>query len=172
MMIYKKATLADMLLCKDRRAYIQTEMIKKYKSTLICLTLNIPGEYKASDEIKSVFDIAKNRIKASLNDKKIDIVKEYEINEFTGFELYFAVKNDAVNIKNICVEIENQDRLSRLFDIDIFDENYNKIDRNFLNQPTRKCLVCNKEAKGCARSRAHSLEELQNIITNLIKEYI
>ncbi len=161
-----------MLLCKDRRVYIQNEMIRKYKNTLICLTLNIPGEYKASEDIEKIYEIAKSRIKDSLKIENVDVIKEFEIKEHTGFEFYICADKDAIKIKNICMEIEDKDKLSRLFDIDIIDKDNKKIDRNGLNYQPRKCLICQNEAKGCARNRTHSLEELANEINKIIKEHI
>ncbi len=172
MMNYKAVSLEDMLLCREKRAYIQNEMINKYKNSLICLTLNIPGEYKVSDNIKIAFDIAKKRILDKLSINNIKIVKELEIKEHTGFEFYLAVDFDAILIKKLCIEIENQDKLSRLFDIDILDKNKNKIDRNLLEIPVRKCLMCNEEAKVCSRSRKHSVKELIDEINIIIENHI
>lgn len=43
------------------------------------------------------------------------------------------------------------------------------ISRSDLNLASRRCLICEDDAKACGRSRKHSIEEMQAAITQLIE---
>ncbi|MBR6901803.1 MAG: citrate lyase holo-[Synergistaceae bacterium] len=61
-------------------------------------------------------------------------------------------------------KIENENKFGRLFDIDVIDADGNKLSRkNF-----RKCLICGKQAQECARSRTHSVKEMQEAVEKLL----
>lgn len=57
--------------------------------------------------------------------------------------------------------------LGLIFDMDVLDANGIKFSR-----PTyRKCLLCDRQAQDCARSRRHSVSELQDKIGDLLMEF-
>ncbi len=68
-------------------------------------------------------------------------------------------------IKNITIAIEESSQLGRLFDIDVIDVNFEKLSRKSF----RKCLICEKQAQECGRSRKHSIEELQNKVEEILE---
>ena len=45
------------------------------------------------------------------------------------------------------------------------------ISRKTLGVPARRCLLCAEEAHACGRSRAHSLQQLQKAIEEIIHGY-
>ena len=45
--------------------------------------------------------------------------------------------------------------------------NYAAISRRDLGQSPRKCFICDRPAKECARSRRHSVAEMQDYISEL-----
>ena len=55
--------------------------------------------------------------------------------------------------------------------MDVLDQEGKSVSRTSMSFPQRRCLVCGKDAKLCARSRAHSVEELQSRIAMLIDAY-
>ena len=62
----------------------------------------------------------------------------------------------AVKIKKLMTTMEETHILGRLFDIDVLDANGQKLSRDM----PRRCLLCDKQAQICARSRRHSVSEL------------
>ena len=48
---------------------------------------------------------------------------------------------------------------ARLLDIDVMDKD-GTVSRKELGLDARKCLICDDDAKVCARSQKHSMEEL------------
>ena len=51
--------------------------------------------------------------------------------------------------------------MGRLFDMDVLCPDGKKVDRQELGREGRKCLICGGPAQVCARSRAHTVSELQ-----------
>ena len=156
----------EILNCREKRVVIQNEMIRKYNMPVISFTMNIPGPIKTNNEIKKAFDIGKNLILEKLKENNIEILEIQELNENTGNELFVSVNSSAEKIKNITVSIEESSELGRLFDIDVIDENFEKLSRKSF----RKCLICEKQAQECGRSRKHSVGELQNKVEKILSK--
>jgi holo-ACP synthase len=70
------------------------------------------------------------------------------------------VEEDAQTAKRMLVELEANHALGRFWDLDVIDSEGNLISRTELGYESRKCFICDGEAKACARSRKHSYEEL------------
>ena len=80
----------------------------------------------------------------------------------TGCEAYVAVDGDALAVKRICVSLEDELPLGRLFDMDVLDANGEKLDRSAVGGGERNCIVCGASGRGCASRRLHSIDALQN----------
>ena len=86
----------------------------------------------------------------------------------TGPEGYICVKDmEPVELKKIAVHAEETSPLGRLFDIDVLIAE-GGISRAALGAPPRRCLICQRDAKACARSRAHSMEDLLAEVDKII----
>lgn len=156
----------EILNCREKRVVIQNAMIRKYRKPVISFTMNIPGPIKTNNEIKNTFDIGKNLILEKLKENNIAILEIQELNENTGNELFISVDSQAEKIKNITIAIEESSELGRLFDIDVIDINFEKLSRKSF----RKCLICEKQAQECGRSRKHSVGELQNKVEKILSK--
>ena len=58
--------LADMLAARERRVYLQQELIRRFGCPLICLTLNIPGPVKVLPFTPEAFEEGCRRIEDAL----------------------------------------------------------------------------------------------------------
>ena len=161
-----KVDLQQMLLRREQRVNQQNDFLVKYKhSMLISFCMNIPGPIKTNELIRKAFDIGKNSLLNSLSDNNVIINECLELHEDTGDELLLCVKNIAPDaLKGLMINIENASDLGRLFDIDVIDSDRNKLSRKTF----RKCLICDKQAQECARSRAHSVKEMQDAVEKII----
>ncbi len=68
--------------------------------------------------------------------------------------------------------IEDNHPLGRLLDIDVYDAEYNQISRSDLGHKPRACLICDDIAHYCIRSNKHSLAEVQNVIREMLIDYL
>ena len=82
------------------------------------------------------------------------ILDSLETHEDTGDELMLSICN-----------IEDSSPVGRLYDIDIIDIDGRKLSRSHY----RKCLICEKQAQECARSRTHTVREMQNAVEKLLQ---
>lgn len=167
-------TLPQMLTARERRAQKQRELLAKYHASLICFTMNIAGPVKNNSLITQGFALGNRFLRQSLSAHKIECVHEEIINEITGNEAFYVIDMDAKALKKLTVEIEDASPLGRLFDMDVLNAEGIKAERTELGLSERLCLICQRPAKECARSRAHTMEQLQSrtrrILTQAIDE--
>jgi holo-ACP synthase len=167
----KEVSLEDLLLAREQRAQRQKELIERHKAGLISFTVNIPGNNKDSQLSRRIFDAGLSAIKRGFQLNGIKIIHEEANYKFTGAEAFVSVDADEIQIKKICVEIEENHPMGRLFDIDVIDRKCNLIQRDTLKKRKRKCLLCEEDAYSCARSKKHRLEELLFKIKEIADEY-
>ena len=163
----KEINLTQMLKRREERFNEQKFFLDKFHLPLISFSMNIPGPVKTNDDIFNAFMFGKKLLLDELNNIHADINEILEIHEDTGDELLLSIKNiSPENLKNLTLKIENDYDIGRLFDIDVIDEKGNKLSRKTF----RKCLICDKQAQECARSRTHSVEEMQIAVEKLLSQ--
>ena len=163
----QEINLAQMLTRREKRSEEQKFFLDKYKSPLISFSMNIPGPVKTNSLIRKAFDTGKNLILDSLAEIHAKINDSIETHENTGDELLLSISNIPPDeLKNLSLKIENNSQIGRLFDIDVIDSNGVKLSRKIF----RKCLICDKQAQECARSRSHTVKEMQTAIIKLLQE--
>ena len=166
----EEVTLTEMLDARERRVSIQNHLLTRHKLPLICLTLNIPGPVKVFSKIPDAYEEGCRRIRFLLTQNQFPIIDFIETRDKTGYEAFFSIDANASDIKKAMVSIEDQDRLGRLFDIDVIGENGLKLSREEFGLPPRLCLLCGRPAHECSRSRAHSVPELTKHIQKILNE--
>lgn len=165
-------TLPEMLDAREQRMMRQQSLLRKYNCTLLCFTMNIAGPVKNSSLIRRGFAIGNSFLKERITAEGIRPLHSEEVNEYTGNEAYYLFDEPAESIKKLTVSIEEATDLGRLFDMDVLASDGTKADRTDLGFPARRCLICGKPAKECARSRTHTVEELQCRTTQILNDFI
>ncbi len=166
----QQVTLSQMLIARERRAQRQRELLEKYRASLISFTMNIAGPFKDTLLVRQGFALGQRYLKQKLFYKKIKCLYEETIEEVTGCEAYYVIDLDAVALKCLTVEIEDATPPGRLFDLDVLNPDGLKIERTELGLSARRCLLCDRPAKECARSRTHTLNELQDRTTRILSQ--
>ena len=154
-------TLSEMLDARERRAFRQQMILSRYQATLVCFTMNIAGPVKNNSLIRGGFLLGNRWLKERLYSMNIDWLHYEEWDEPTGNEAYYVIDRPPCLIKAITTAIEDGSRVGRLFDMDVLAPDGAKSDRTDLGLAPRRCLICDAPARACARSRTHSVEELQ-----------
>ena len=160
--------LPAMLAARERRAASQQAFLEKYRRPLLSFCLNIPGPVKTTPELRTLFDQTCHEIQACLRDLGLTIADSQTIHEATGDEYLLAFAGDAPTVKAAMTQLEESRPLGRLFDIDILTAEGQKLSRPV----PRRCLLCDRQAQDCARSRRHSVRELTDRIETLLQEYM
>ena len=155
-----EVSLLEILDAREKRVQTQRRLLDTYQKPLLCFTMNIPGPEKLNRDVKIGFFIGNRLLTDSLKGHK---VLHRQIHTApTGCEAFYVVDMPARELKQLTIEIEDSDAVGRLFDMDVLDTDGQKLDRESLGFPRRKCLICEKDAVICGSSRAHSVEELQD----------
>ncbi|MBE6671826.1 MAG: citrate lyase holo-[acyl-carrier protein] synthase [Ruminococcaceae bacterium] len=151
-------TLEDMLESKEDRAFCQSELIDKYKCPLISFTVVMPGKVKQNKMTEKIFQKGTSAIEAALEGYCVKY-KTYR-NKKTGPEAFYCVDISAEELKKLMTEVEDRERIGRLYDIDVINVDKIPVSRSDFGMPERKCLICGSPAHACSRSRKHTTEEL------------
>lgn len=131
------------------------------------LSINIPGNNKLNKDAKIIFDVAIDEI-SKLN---LKILQTNIKSRASGYEAQIALDEDAIKVKKSVVQIEENHPLGRFMDIDIIDNEKKQISRSDICATPRRCFLCENDAKICARSRKHPLEELLLYIHIEVQNY-
>lgn len=153
-------SLLEMLNARELRSHLQQRLLRDYKKSLICLTLNIPGPVKVLPGVPEAFSEGCRRVETALKDRLVLISHMETVREKTGYEAFYCVDAAPEFAKELMIGLEEQDRLGRLFDIDVLRPDGSKVSREELGYASRTCLLCGEPAHVCSRSRRHSVNEL------------
>lgn len=157
--------LSQMLAARDRRVERQDALLRQYGLPLVSFTLNIAGPVKNSPDIRRLFALGRELLSGELLRVKAPLVYREETDEDTGCEGLYVVDLEPAALKALCCELEERTEAGRLFDLDVLCPDGRKLDR----PRPRQCLICGRDAKDCARSRTHTVPELQAKTREIIR---
>lgn len=167
-------SIAEVLENKDERVKLQQEILQKFpKITLLDVKLNIPGPIKNNCYLEKIFAEGIFDLEKIFQSSNLPFILYEHWEKVTGPENFYLVNSNYRVVKEKAVEFEDHQKLNRLFDADVLiNKQKQAISRKELGIPVRRCFLCSRPAKECARSRRHSVTDLQNFITNLYKQEI
>ena len=156
--------LSAMLAAKERRVYLQQELLRKHPCSMLSFSMNIAGPVKNNPLILRAFTYGLEAVHAQLYRIRAAIPEEHILREITGNEAFLAIKLDPFVLKKLVSEIEEQESAGRLFDMDVLYLDHDevvKVDRSEIGLAERSCLICGAPGRNCASRRVHSVAELQ-----------
>ena len=178
-------TLDQLLAARDRRATRQLALTKaRPDSTLVCLTVVLPGPVKRDARSLTVAAAAVAAVRARLTPTHEEL---YDLP--TGYEGYFLVDAPLLDVKKVCCAIENTHPYGRLMDIDVLEPvgpagsaapiegalavamnpiAVAPVSRERVGEPPRTCLLCGRPARECMRARTHTPAEISAAIDRLL----
>lgn len=155
-----EASLQEILHAREQRVQIQKQLLAHFQKPLLCFTMNIPGPQKLNRDVSIGFAVGNWLLCDALDSKQVLHTQIYR--RATGCESFYVVDMPATELKKLALELEEIQPIGRLFDMDVLDVSGEKISRETLGYPRRKCLLCDNDAAVCGRSRTHRLEDLQD----------
>ena len=162
-----EVSLEDVLRAREERVMHQQDMLKRHHRPLVCFTMNIAGPVKVNEETAYAFRVGSVRLLEGLKTMGFDVLEKQDISSAAGYGIILSVNAPSGAVKKLCVSLEELDPLGRLFDMDVIQENGEKLDRDH----ERCCLVCGQAGRGCASRRIHSVEQIQQVTWNLIRDH-
>ncbi|QYN56668.1 citrate lyase holo-[acyl-carrier protein] synthase [Lactobacillus panisapium] len=169
-----KQSIEQVLADKDQRVNLQKKLFREFPhSVLLDVKLNIPGPIKNNQYLKQLFLTGIKTLEKSLKKEHLSFKLMKKWDKPTGCENFYLVNDNSRAVKKTAIDFENQSQLTRLFDADVLVENeLAALSRTDLDMPTRKCFLCDRPAKECARSRRHSVQELQEYISQIYYQQV
>ena len=89
------AELPDMLNARERRVWMQEQLLSEFPGVLVSFTLNIPGPVKVLPLVPEAFAFALSEIVSALDTAKIPVLKRSLILDKTGLEAFLCVDADS-----------------------------------------------------------------------------
>jgi holo-ACP synthase/triphosphoribosyl-dephospho-CoA synthase len=166
-----RVSLEDVLAFREEKARKQQALLAEYNAPLLCLGLNMPGEYKRFPLAARSFCAELKAVRLSLAAERAGVLHEETLEAAGGYAAFIAAACPPEKLKEIAGGIEDSHPLGRLFDIDVLRRDGGKISRNDLGAKGRPCLICGGDAFACGRSRAHSAEELRNAAAGIMAAF-
>lgn len=157
-----------MLEARETRVRLIHERIRKDNKPVILIKANIPGNDK---NIKEAYIITSVFLK--------EIADIFHIHEHISFESkdgpYHLLSIDGImpiDLKKKLVNLEEHHQLGRFVDLDLYvDETYS-ISRVELSLTTRRCYLCDEDARICSKTKKHTVDELLDVISSSIQSYL
>ncbi len=168
-----EATLKDVLNFRDKKAELQRKLSKQYPDCIIVsLGMNIPGPVKTSSAVFCGFCEGKEKLEHMLSSQGM-IKKQEMIEDIAGYAAIYAMSGSSnLDLKYRTVKLEESHSLGRLWDIDVMDEQGVPMTREQVGAKPRTCLICNRNAKECGRSRRHTVEELLKTVNVILGKQV
>lgn len=160
--------LSQMLEARERRVRQQEALLERHGLPVVSFTMNIAGPVKNSPLIRRGFQLGRELLMGQLARCKLSVRFAAESDELTGCEGLYVVETAPEFLKSLTCEIEEHTPLGRLFDMDVLALSGVKLERPV----PRRCLICGKPAKECARSRSHTVEELQTVTHDILLDAV
>jgi len=172
----RKVSLEEVLAFREKRASRRQELLAEYSLPLACLGLNIPGEYKAFPWARRSFHEEMETFALALEAEGLAVSHAESEEESAGYTAYISIAADPEALKALALRIEENHPLGRLFDIDIYESGGKKLSREdtagIPGSSPRPCFICGENGFACARSRAHTPEELYASVLRIMENWL
>ncbi len=160
--------MSPILAAREKRANHIKELMEEHKNkSIVIMKANVPGIDKNP---KNMVFICRYYCELMNKTFKDIIIESKQIKSLDGDYMYYVIDEAGNVVKEKTILIEEKNILGRLVDIDVYDKN--AITREDLSCEMRKCLICDKYAHMCSRSKAHSDIEVFNKINEIINSFL
>ncbi|KFB89717.1 2-(5'-triphosphoribosyl)-3'-dephospho CoA synthase [Serratia grimesii] len=166
----RAVSLPELLTSRECRQARQLAWLSQHQSTLLVLTLVVPGAIKDSGLTRNIFNLGWQALQQMGGEQGWQCLQSETLALSTGCEGFMALQADAQRVKDCAIQLEVQQPIGRLWDIDVLDAQGRILSRRDLGLSERRCLLCNQPAKLCARQRQHSSEELLQEMERMLND--
>jgi holo-ACP synthase len=153
------------LLGREQRYQLETEILDKYRLPILVATVNYPGLQKNDETASYIFGTLLNRL------EEMEFLHTFQDSNDAGPYFIGIFMDNPMEIKKKAVKNEEKHPLGRLFDIDVIGYPYHKISRANMQKRPRICLVCKDNYVSCMREKKHTTEDLLETIKSMVEVY-
>lgn len=185
---------AAILEAREERARRTQRFVERVRLPSIILTVNAPGPDKNEPWVAHTMARGTAAIGRTLAEHGLVVCEAASYESAAGPEWRGAVRLESeaaetapseyggdekavsrtdlleAELKRLTVGIEEAHPLGRLLDIDVFGLGAAPVGRTELGLAPRRCLVCDRPAHECVRSRRHPLSDVRAHIASLVRK--
>lgn len=165
-------SLEQMLEAREQRAARQRAALSRHHLPLVSVTLVTPGAVKDGARYRNVLTIARSSVDGLFAERGWPVCMSQVSFGPCGPEALYAVDAAPLALKRSVADLEDTHPLGRLWDLDVICPSSGQLGRRALGLAPRRCLVCNDDARACARSRRHPLADLLAVIEEKVDAYL
>ncbi|SUY48213.1 citX protein [Clostridium putrefaciens] len=155
-------TKEDILVDREKRVRFQEELLDRLGKTLVFIRINYPGVKKDNSISRAIIIVMDKLLDAMFG--SVNVFKLITVSA-EGPNITMILDKQSLEVKKMCVEIEDNHPLGRCVDIDVYSsDDKRSISRMSLGKPPRKCFICDESAMICVRAKNHEFKEVVDYI--------
>lgn len=166
-----KEALASVMSGREERAAVQSRMLSGRDGLFVCqISLNVPGFPKRLDGDAVLLEKFTGDLINKICCQPRCAVKLENGAGLAILMLFDGSRIPARDAKLAAIFIEENDACGRIADIDVIT-GAGHLSRSDLGIGPRRCVMCGRLSKECARERRHKYEELRAKMQFLIDDF-
>jgi holo-ACP synthase len=156
------------LRAREQRVARQQATLERFSRPLVSVTVVMPGAVKDSPLARCILESALEALDALCRSRGWSVLSREALLRNTGPEALVVINADARALKAATLELEDSYPMGRLWDLDVLDAGGASLSRKQFGLPARRCLLCERPAYECGRSRRHPPAELMKRIEEIV----
>ena len=164
-------TLEQVLQTKEERAAVQAELRSRYQAAVVSVSVNMPGVVKLDADTLALIEYATARLQQLFAATDARVHETRWLPAVAGPAAVMATDADAALLKQLAVQVEEEQPFGRLLDIDVFDAAGQQLSRDSSGMAGRRCFVCDEPAILCMRGRRHDAQAVADAVAGLLQDF-
>ncbi|SNS28877.1 holo-ACP synthase [Anaerovirgula multivorans] len=157
----------NILKAREDRYNTILDLINRYQLPVVSGKINYPGNNKNTMESLKAFGVLQQLLIARYTQHSIFTET---LSGEDGKSLLMVVQLTSLEAKKTALNLETNHPLGRIFDIDVYREDGRSIGRENVGLESRRCFLCNEDARVCMRTKNHSLQQIIDGVNKLIMD--
>ena len=163
---------AALLLAREDRAARQSAVLGRFGKPLLSITIVMPGPVKDGYLSRCAMELALREVDRWIGARRWTVHSREVFWLETGPEAIYSLDVEPQALKSLAMDLEEQLPIGRLWDLDVIAPGGSGLSRRSLGKGPRHCLLCDRPAHECGRSRRHPLPALLREIRQIVKDGI
>lgn len=149
----------------------QQAALLRFGKPLVSVTVVMPGPVKDGLLPRQLLATALRALNVLARGKSWPVLSRETRWIDTGPEALYVFDVESRRLKQATVALEEQHPLGRLWDLDVIAPGHSILSRRQMGLPERPCLLCERPASECGRSRRHATEALVDVTQRMVNDY-
>ena len=158
----------NLLDAREMRLRYVHELIKSTGRPVVVIKSNTPGPHKNTKDAYVLVRLFLLELK-----NHIGVASSVMMDSADGpYALLSIDATDLIETKKRLVELEETHELGRMIDLDLYMDATYSISRVHLSLASRRCFICEQDARICSRNQTHDTYELIEFIHQKVMNYL